>query len=232
MWKLSARATSASGMLCFGAPRTSASGDFRLWLRSARRRQRGSDPVPSVYFTNQVRNRIGYSVMGNFTTPETLGLRWAEVCRDATLQDLPYKIELNAWGKIEMSPASNRHARLQGKVTSELARQLTGGEVLTESPVLTDIGIRVPDVAWASTVFLRTHGEATPYPRAPEICVEIVSPSNSDAEMQEKTRAYLAAGAQEVWLVSEDGGIRYFDHSGEKPSTRYPLSLSLPGPIS
>ena len=170
--------------------------------------------------------------MGNLTAPETLALRWAEVCRDPTLQDLPYKIELNAWGKIEMSPASNRHARLQGKVTSELARQLAGGEVLTESPVLTDIGVRVPDVAWASLEFLRAHGEMTPYPRAPEICVEIVSPSNSDVESREKTRAYLAAGAREVWLVSEDGSVHYFDGSGEKPASQYPISLSLPGPIS
>jgi len=44
--------------------------------------------------------------MGNLATPETLALRWAEVMRDPSLQNLPYKIELNARGKIEMSPAS------------------------------------------------------------------------------------------------------------------------------
>ena len=54
--------------------------------------------------------------MGNLATPEALTLRWAEVCRDPSLQDLPYKIELNSWGKIEMSPASYRHALLQGAV--------------------------------------------------------------------------------------------------------------------
>jgi len=43
--------------------------------------------------------------MGNLHTAEALTLRWAEVCRDASLENLPYKIELNAWGKIEMSPA-------------------------------------------------------------------------------------------------------------------------------
>jgi hypothetical protein len=42
--------------------------------------------------------------MGNVATPEKLVLRWAEVVRDPSLQDLPYKIELNARGKIEMSP--------------------------------------------------------------------------------------------------------------------------------
>ena len=170
--------------------------------------------------------------MGTISTPEAFSLRWAEICSDPTLQDLPYKIELNAWGKIEMSPASNRHGRLQGRVTSELARQLTGGEVLTETSILTDIGVRVPDVVWGSAAFIKAYGEATPYPRAPEICVEIVSPSNSDIELREKTRAYLAAGAEEVWLVTEDGGIHYFDAAGEKTASRYPVTLSLPGPIS
>ena len=54
--------------------------------------------------------------MGNLATPEFLIARWDELCRDPSLQDLPYKIELNAWGKIEMSPANNRHARLQGEL--------------------------------------------------------------------------------------------------------------------
>ena len=48
--------------------------------------------------------------MGNVATPEALALRWAEVMRDPTLQDLPYKIELNVRGKIEMSPAWKLHA--------------------------------------------------------------------------------------------------------------------------
>ena len=69
--------------------------------------------------------------MGNLTTSEALSLRWAEVERDPALRDLPYKIELNRHGKIEMSPANNRHARLQGYIAGEFARQLGHGEVLT-----------------------------------------------------------------------------------------------------
>jgi Uma2 family endonuclease len=40
----------------------------------------------------------------------------------------------------------------------------------------------------------------TPYLKAPEICVEIVIPSNTDKEMQDKIQLYLAKGVQEVWL--------------------------------
>ena len=166
--------------------------------------------------------------MGNVATPEALTLRWAEVMRDPTLQDLPYKIELNVRGKIEMSPASNLHGRLQARLATELATQLRGGEAITECSILTEIGVRVPDVAWASTAFLETHGTPTPFPRAPEICVEIRSPSNSDDEIQEKVQAYLAAGAVEVWIVSEDSTIEYHDRSGNVARSSLKVSISLP----
>jgi Uma2 family endonuclease len=170
--------------------------------------------------------------MGNVTTRETLALRWAEVLRDPVLQDLPYKIELNTWGKVEMSPASNRHGRLQALLGAELLRQLPEGMVVNESSILTDIGVRVPDVIWGSATFMRTFGESTPYPKAPEICVEITSPRNTDDEIREKTRAYLAAGATEVWIVAEAGTIQYFDRSGERPASQFPVAVSLPGPIA
>ena len=170
--------------------------------------------------------------MGTISTPEAFSLRWAEICSDPALQDLPYKIELNAWGKIEMSPASNRHGRLQSLIGAELLRQMPDGLVVNEASILTDIGVRVPDVIWGSPQFMKAYGETTPYPRAPELCIEIISPSNSDIELREKTRAYLAAGAEEVWLVAEDGRIHYFDATGEKTASRYPVTLSLPGPIS
>jgi Uma2 family endonuclease len=169
--------------------------------------------------------------MGNLATPEALVLRWEEVLRDPTLQDLPYKIELNAWGKVEMSPASNRHARLQAALAAEFTRQFASGVTFTECSILTRIGIRVPDVAWGSSSFMAAFGEITPYTRAPELCVEIVSPSNVQAEILEKTAAYFAAGAQEVWIVDEDGAIRYFGGAGEKPKSDFPVAVSLPAPM-
>jgi len=168
--------------------------------------------------------------MGNLATPEALVMRWNEVLRDPTLQDLPYKIELNAWGKVEMSPASNRHGRLQIAIGAELMRQLQG-VAISECSILTRIGIRVPDVAWASAAFMNAYGEITPYTKAPEICVEIVSPSSVQAEIDEKIAAYLAAGAVEVWLVSEDGSVRYFGASGALARSAFGVSFTLPPPI-
>jgi Uma2 family endonuclease len=109
-----------------------------------------------------------------------------------------------------------------------LSRQLSSGEALTECSVLTEIGVRVPDVARASNDFLSAHGDSTPFPRAPEICVEITSPSDSDDEIREQTQAYLAAGAIEVWIVSEDGVIQYHDRGGKQAQSSFKLSISLP----
>ena len=75
--------------------------------------------------------------MEKITSHEVLALRWAALCNDPGLRDLPYKIELNAYGTIEMSPASTRHARVQFAVGQELARQLPAGTVMTECPVAT-----------------------------------------------------------------------------------------------
>jgi Uma2 family endonuclease len=130
-----------------------------------------------------------------------------------------------------MSPASNRHGRLQMAIGAEFMRQLPNGVAISECSVVTRIGIRVPDVVWASADFMTAYGEITPYMRAPEICVEIISASNVQAEIDEKRGAYLAAGAVEVWLVSENGSIRYFDFSGEKPGSGFPVAMTLPRPM-
>jgi Uma2 family endonuclease len=168
--------------------------------------------------------------MADLATPEALVGRWEEVLKDPSLRDLPYKIELNAGGKLEMRPASNRHGRLQAVLALELGRQLQG-MVLTECSILTRIGVRVPDVAWASPEFMKAFGEITPYTQAPEICVEILFASNVEAEIAEKIGAYLAAGAEEVWLVSEDGTVRYVSPLGELARSRFPVALSLPAPL-
>jgi hypothetical protein len=46
--------------------------------------------------------------------------------------------------------------------------------------------------------------------------------------MQEKTAAYLAAGALEVWLVTEDGTIEMFDASGRVETSSLGIALKLP----
>lgn len=168
--------------------------------------------------------------MGQITSHEALVLRWAELCNDPLLRDLPGKIELNAYGVIEMSPESNRHARQQAAIAVALSVQLPAGEALVECSIATPEGVRVPDVAWASLAFLARHGDTTPFPTAPEICVEVRSPSNTEEEMGLKTRLYLEAGAVEVWIVSELGTWQVFNAQGTLPTSGYAVQLKLPSP--
>ncbi len=141
-------------------------------------------------------------------------MNWQQVCEDPSLQDLPFKIELNEYGQVIMSPASNEHGRLQMRLGALLSQLATGGEVISECSVDTDRGVKVADLAWVSSAFLKEYGFQTPYPQAPEICIEITSPSNSKAELAEKRTLYLAEGAKEVWVCDSLGNVAFYSAVG------------------
>jgi Uma2 family endonuclease len=166
--------------------------------------------------------------MGQISKHETLALRWAELCNDPRMQDLPGKIELNGLGVIEMSPASNRHGMAQAAIAQALGMQLPDGTAIVECCISTDDGVRVPDVAWGSAAFIAQQGENSPFTAAPEICVEVRSPSNTNDEMEYKTALYLQAGALEVWIVSETGAMQVFTAQGPQAASRYGVSIKLP----
>jgi len=147
-------------------------------------------------------------------------MNWQEVCNDPILRELPFKIELNEWGQVVMSPASNRHGILQGLVIQALNNAPWDGLAFPESPVQTSKGVKVPDVVFASESFLREHGEESPFTKAPELCVEVLSPSDSPDEMKEKRELYFARGALEVWLCDEQGALAFYDCTGQIPSSR------------
>ena len=153
-------------------------------------------------------------------------MKWDEVCKDSLLQDLPYKIELNEWGNIVMSPASNRHGNLQTKIAFYLMSHMPDGTVLTECSVDTPKGVKVADVVWVSEAFLQRNRGTTPYAEAPEVCVEIQTPANSDAEMADKRSVYFARGARECWLCDEDGNVSFF--SRQEKMDRSQLFPAMP----
>ena len=142
-------------------------------------------------------------------------MEWSQVINNPLFRNLPYKIEQNKYGRLLMSPASNKHGKMEYRVGQVIEKGRQGGEIIVECSIQTSDGVKVADVAWASDAFIAAYGDATPYPRAPEICVEIVSPSNSDEEMRPKVDLYLAKGASEVWVVDEDGKARFFSVVGE-----------------
>ena len=148
-------------------------------------------------------------------------MKWSEACEDKVLQNLPYKIELNEWGNIVMSPASNRHGNIQTKIAFCLITGMQNGTVLTECSVDTVKGVKVADVAWVSEKFLEKNRGQTPYLEAPEVCVEIQSPSNSDEEMLEKKELYFAKGAKGFWLCDETGNVAFYNRTGKLDRSGY-----------
>ena len=156
---------------------------------------------------------------------EDLAVRYRTMCEDPCLANVPGKIELDLWGRMVMSPPSNYHSALQTALAAKLSA--LRGRAFVEASILTQAGVLVADAAWASAEFMKAHGFETPYTRAPEICVEVISPSNSRRELEEKRQAYLAAGADEVWLVfPKSKRIEYHTRQGIIPSSRHAVDLS------
>ena len=155
-------------------------------------------------------------------------MQWSEVIDNPYFKDLPFKIELNRYGKVEMTPASNKHGRIHSHISALLERKLKKGEALTECSIQTTAGVKVADVAWCSKAFIKQYGYETPYSHAPELCIEIVSPSTSKEEMSNKVQLYLQAGAEEVWIVWENGIVDYYDKTGKLELSGYSMSIQLP----
>lgn len=141
--------------------------------------------------------------------------RWEEICRDPQLSKLPGRIESNAFGKVVMMPpAAGEHSYRQGEIAFRLRKHL-GGLALPECPISTIDGVRAADVGWYSEErFERVRGQIA-FEIAPEICVEVLSPDNSEGEMAAKRNLYFEAGAVEVWFCELDGRMRFFDGGGE-----------------
>ena len=153
-------------------------------------------------------------------------MEWSEVLDNPILRELPFKIELNKFGKLLMSPASNHHASIQGRLAAILFNKLPQGEVLTECSIETSDGVKVADVAWLSNDFINEFSYTTPYPKAPEICVEIASPSNLIIEISTKVDLYLAKGACEVWIVYDLDKIDIYTNIGKIDKSKIVSSIN------
>jgi len=175
-----------------------------------------------------MRAEIAHKRVTSRLSAAALRARWRQMAGDPLLAAIPYKLELNEKGSIEVSPATVRHAFQQAFVAGELRRLLPHGSTFVECPIETEIGVRVADVAWGSVEFMRRHRDDDPFEAAPELCVEVLSPSNTRAEIDEKVAAYLAAGAREVWLVGESGSLEIIGPDGARPSSELEITLTWP----
>jgi Uma2 family endonuclease len=145
------------------------------------------------------------------TTQTREQAHWNEIVADPALRDLPYKVETNAQGQLILSPHRNRHSMHQEAIQDLLREHAPPGRTPPEFAIATPEGVKTPDVVWMSPQrWEKMQATGDPTTLAPEICVEVMSASNTDAEMQEKRALYRSVGAEEVWVVDEEGQIRFY----------------------
>ena len=126
------------------------------------------------------------------------------------LPDTGRRLELVEGELFEMPPAGGMHggvamrigARISVYVDSnKLGRAFAAetGFILARDPDT----VRAPDASFVSNARL-PRGEVPPgyLELAPDLAVEVTSPSDSAREVQEKTDSWLAAGTSEVWILS------------------------------
>ena len=142
-------------------------------------------------------------------------MKWQDVCEHPDLRNLPFKIELTENGKILMTPVKVYHSVLQGEIAALLRLNRADGKILTECAISTHKGTRVADVAWASTETFKIIKDEVECPVAPELCIEILSSSNTDDEIVDKKALYFSKGAREVWICSQGGNLKFYLPGGE-----------------
>ncbi len=152
--------------------------------------------------------------------------RWSEVVSDRSLADLPNKIETNAYGQILMNPPpTGDHSYRQSTILLKL-NDLLRGQPLPECPISTLDGVKAADVGWFSADRYASVRGQDAFEKAPEICVEVLSPSNTRGEMKHQKELYFEAGAGEVWFCTADGIMEFY---GVKcPDEPQPTSKTCP----
>ena len=138
-------------------------------------------------------------------------MNWQEVCEHPSLKDLPFKIELNEYGKIVMSPVKFDHSVFQGEIIRLFNALKQGGKAVVECAINTRKGTKVADVAWLSGERYKQNKHKTECIIAPEICDEVISSGNTESEIQEKRVLYFETGAEEVWTCEETGEMSFYN---------------------
>jgi Uma2 family endonuclease len=125
------------------------------------------------------------------------------------MPDDGYRYELVRGELRKMAPAGHLHGRVAINVTTPLDRHVRAhnlgvvyaaetGFKLASNPDM----VRAPDVAFIRRERVEEVGDVEGYwPGAPDLAVEVISPSDTYADVQEKVFDWLEAGTRMVILV-------------------------------
>lgn len=157
---------------------------------------------------------------------------WQKAVVDPELAKYPFRIESDRYGHfIMLPPPAPEHGDGQVDIGVLLRTLLPHGRVSTECPVSTSQGVKAADVAWSTRERRRSQRGQACLTHAPEICVEVLSPSNTRREMSEKRALYFEAGAEEVWFCHRDGRMEFFLKSAPETPAASVLCPAFPARI-
>ncbi len=110
------------------------------------------------------------------------------------------------WGQVvTLTRPKMRHTKLQYRLV-ELLRSGAGekGIVASEVPfrALPQYELRGADVAFVSRERWVATNDDDNLQGSPELVIEVLPGSNTQAEMREKATLYLSTGAEEFWMVN------------------------------
>lgn len=145
---------------------------------------------------------------------------------------------------IEMAPAGAVHGRVTARISLKLVLHVDahgGGEIVTG-----DVGfrlsvagdperVRAPDVAFVAGTRLPEGRLPQGFIQgAPDLAVEVLSPSDNSGEIQQKVRDYLEAGSRLVWVAAPHArSVTVYRPDGSTRLVREPECLDgedvLPG---
>jgi Uma2 family endonuclease len=126
---------------------------------------------------------------------------------DRLLEPDELRYELDEGELIEMvRPRYNPHNRIVMAFTRALLAYLSKnpiGEILTSDNlfVLGPTTKRAPDLAFLTNDRMQQIQAGKDIEGAPDLAIEVLSPSDKAAAMRRKVKQYFAAGSKAVWLV-------------------------------
>lgn len=121
------------------------------------------------------------------------------------------KLELVRGEVVAMPGPGVEHGEVPLAVGTAIRNYLAGnriGRVMTESGAVTERGpdtVRGPDVSFYSKDRLPLGQRVVKYhDQPPDLCVEVISPSNTKRQIRDKVKEYFFAGVRVVWLVDPE----------------------------
>jgi Uma2 family endonuclease len=168
----------------------------------------------------------------------TTGLMTVEQYRELP-ETGPFYYELHGGELLTVSRPKLKHIRIQRRIRQMLDAAFgLRGIVETELPfrALPEYELRVADVAFVTHERWGKAGDDDLF-GAPDLTIEVLSPSNTASEINEKAALCLANGCREFWIVdsrlrqiavSTPDGITRTYRSGESIRLVFADNLTLP----